>query len=345
MEKKPLNLTILIAKWSSISMFFLAGEVVLRTGAFAGLTIAAAFFIAFLLNIPFLKTIDTETDNLFRRFSLLIWKLEIIVLHFLAGMQVLQIVLGIKIWANFLINAVAFLILTLLFEKWHLLKKGSLYVKITLLFVMAIFLPIYIYLQEGLETVYHNLLFYHPRVLHLESSIYLKYFLISLVIFIGKIHLQIPSLLNFSGPHFGKGIRKLSVAVLILSTVFLAFSTMTIVAVTQDFPSNNNNGILLELIQSKASPIIFLVTVSFIYILSGITITNELHQIGSFSKSIKRFYSISLFFLIAISISIVFYIQKINLVEIFCLSGIMIGFASFLFLMSKAKRVIIFKKV
>jgi hypothetical protein len=349
-EKKPLSITILIGNWVSVSMLFLAGELIFRTGALAGLIITASLFTAFLFITPLLKSTVHFQENysIIKKGSLFIWHLEAVIMNLLISILILHQVFNINFYTVVFINYIMMVVLVFICRKWNLLSKGVLVSNLSLLFVIAIFLPIYIYLQEGLETVYHNLLYYHPRVLHLEQKQYIRYFFVSFFIFIGKLYIQIPILQRFAGPNFGKGLRKLLVAVLIFATLFLAFSTMTFVAITQDFPSKNTNEILLYLIQKKSSPFIFLLIAIALYLLSLLSVVN-IHVKLSYQtrKGALRQNSMFtlVFFLFVNILAALFFIQNVSFITIYTFSGMGISFVAFIYFFVNKLKVIIFKKV
>ncbi|WP_147512912.1 hypothetical protein [Brevibacillus massiliensis] len=118
--------------------------------------------------------------------------------------------------------------------------------KVALLFIMAIFMPIYIYLQKGLETVYHNLLHYKPSVLHLDQSGIFLFLLACSLALLGKMVQNHTS-------------RSETVwAAICWATTIMAFSTMAVVAKAERLPQQYLEGSLLQVIKALSSLPIYL---------------------------------------------------------------------------------------
>ncbi len=247
------SLTIFIGSWLTVNIVFLAGEVVLRYGALSGLLMIVSFLLAFIFVIPFLKMsfqleghsfLYNVTQSMILLRSLiincLIWYLlisyDLIPIYYVVGIVLLVV-----------------LIQLYFFKKWPRIEGFIYMTNGFLLFCLAILLPNNLYLQVGLETVYHNLLHYHPRTLHLSPEGEWHVFVLLLVVFFVNFFMYIPILKQYMGRDFKVGIRKLFIGITIIATLILAFSTVSIVAVTHDIKADFFNATLLLLIDKQTT--------------------------------------------------------------------------------------------
>lgn len=301
-QLKPKSLTFLLSSWLTISLIFLSGEIVTRYGAFGGLVIVLAFMLALLCFIPLLKiNLETELPGL-HAFLLLLWLLESLLVHLFIGSMLLHIAFQLDIYEAILVSSVIFMVVSILLYKLDDFVSGFQLVKLTIIFGLAILLPNYVYLQKGLETVYHNLLHYHPRILHLEQEGLNYLFLFALVIFFAKFFLQSADLKLVIGEFSKKGIQKLFLGAVIWSTIILAFSTMTVVATTQALPFEHHNELMIQLIKKLSTPFIFYLVIFALY--SGTLVTVSLFFQSYYRKVNMKdkplLNKMSLFFILAL---------------------------------------------
>ena len=344
-EKKPLSITFLLGSWGSASMIFLIGEAVFQSGALTGLMITTALLLAFLLNSPLLYSNSVSTcTTILKKAITYISYMGAMLLHLLIGSFILQVLVQLNVYMTLLLHLLLIFIVIQLCNNWAFLKNGVLFGNVSLLFRLAIFLPIYIYLQEGLETVYHNLLHYHPYVLHLNQQHYLRYFFICLVIFSGKFYWQLPTLKRFAGSQMGKGIRKLLVAIGIFTTLILSFSTMTIVAATQNFDLENPNAVLLYLIEKKSSSPIFHLVCMSLYGLSLLSAITVHFKKGEEDGQIRNWIP-GILLIVSSLFSIVLLYKNISLLYVYVIFGLIIGITAVISFIMTGIKVIIFKKV
>lgn len=258
----------MIGSWATVVIVFLSGEVVVRYGALAGILLVLSFLAAFLCVLPFLKTTPLEETSSERiRFLYLGWFLESFFLHLLIGRLILEamdIHPGLMaVFSIFLLAGCFFL-----FARWNRAGKLFLLVNGCLMFGLAILLPNYVFLQEGLETVYHNLQHYHPAMLHINQDGEGGFFLLLTFIFFCKLLLQVPLLRKYMGPAYREGVRKLFVSVLIFGTLILAFSTMTAVGITQHLDIAHPNALLLALMEEQTTSFIQFIFIGMLYLLT-----------------------------------------------------------------------------
>ncbi|GAE26741.1 hypothetical protein JCM9140_2832 [Halalkalibacter wakoensis JCM 9140] len=263
-QEKPLSLTVLLSNWFSISMLFISGEVVLRYGAKAGFVMVLAFLVALILVFPLLK--EKRLSNVSTDWLRLFWLMEVILLQLFIGIILIKEIFSFAIFEAAFWTIMGSLFFTLLLKyvkKLLTLFEISL---LSLIFGMAILLPNYVYLQKGLETVYHNLLHYHPKLLHQDQTGINGLFFLLVLIFFSKLFVQIPVLRQVTGSTNGKGFRKLIIAGIIWSTIVLAFSTMTIVSITQNMTIVHSNELVPELLRKLSTPFIFYTVLISFYI-------------------------------------------------------------------------------
>lgn len=340
MERKTLPLSLLIGNLVTVYIVFLSGEIIFRHGALAGLLMFATVAGAYLFIIPFLRIkVDFGRSGFLVNIIFLLWFMENIVIHILILTFLIQVVnLGWLVLIS--LTIMFFILLSLLYSKWKKAKNVFLLSNLTLLFVLAIFLPNYTFLQEGLETVYHNLLHYHPHILHLSMDENLTAFLLLMVIFFSKLLISIPFLQQFMTDFF-KGARKLFVGILIIGTLILAFSTMTIVTITRELDPLHANMQILLLIKSQSAPSIFYAVFFILYVLSVlaivITYIHYKEQLGNWSRSLNRkAFTSFLWITMIVVLSILAIYMNLTAMDIFLFTGTVISILTFLFILPKS---------
>lgn len=340
-NKKPLSLTYLLGTGVSVSLIFLTGEMVIKFGALVGISLVTTYIIASLLVIPFIKR-DVNNSNL-RKVIEFIYYLEVILLNVFIGSTLLVSVFHFNTLASIFISLFCILLFSLMLEKISYFRLSITLINLLLMFALSIFLTNYIYLQEGLETVYHNLLHYHPEVLHLQKENQATIFCLSLFIIWTKLYIQIPKYQRYTENQSGFELKKLIVGALIFAMLILAFSTMTIVAITQNLESNNMNELLILLIKQKSSSFLFHLIIFVFYILTLISatikFTDSKVMTGRYSKFLSKFILISV--LIASYLTFHFQISFLNL---YLYTGLIIIFLLLISII-ESKVVKIFKKV
>src|SRR5690625_980300 len=262
------SLTVFTGSWLTVSTIFLAGEIAYRYGAIAGIFTMLAFVVAFLLSIVFLRRdiAFERTPFLFNVIQLLYLvrnsMILFLILYFLANVfQVHQI--------NFtVISIVSSIVLYFLYRRWDEWGLSVRTANTVLIFSLAIFLPSYLYLQLGFETVYHNLQHYYPRMLYTSLEGKWQVFLLLALIFFLYFFSQLNYVKLFVQSDFHRGLRKLLIGVLIIGMALLSFSTMTIVALTKDIQTDHINEILLAVIQSQSPVMLSVIIFLLIYIVT-----------------------------------------------------------------------------
>ncbi|MBS4201019.1 hypothetical protein KHA93_15380 [Bacillus sp. FJAT-49732] len=334
---KPLNVTYLISNWISISMIFLIGEAVIRFGVFAGIVIVCTFLLAFCAALPFLKPIFSNSPPVriqkwLKGLLLAIWFLEIFILHFVISGLLLQAFFDLHYTVSiFFTVAITFGVIIFL-SKIRMLIFALKNTKFILISSLAIFLPTYIYLQKGLESVYHDLLHYHPSILHNDQKDLWLLIAIAFLIFFTKFLLQGELLAKYAGTTFNKGIRKLFVAVFIYSTFILAFSTMMVVAITQNLEVNHVNELLLYMIRKLSTPNVSHLIGIVLYICTLLTLVLSFFLFEDELDHRRLLRIPQTLILIAAGCAIVFYHQELTLLNIYSFSGILISGFILLFL-------------
>ncbi|MBM7661679.1 hypothetical protein JOC85_002482 [Bacillus mesophilus] len=334
-ESKSLSLTILIGTWLSVSIVFLAGEIIFRYGALAGILVVAALLTSFILLMPLLKYEPSLTPKLnsYRSVIFFIWLLEILILNMFIGTIVLEVGFHMSRLTSFLLHFIVMVSVLIGLNPSKKVLNFIIVVNITLIFVLAQFLPTYIYLQEGIETVYHNLLHYHPKVLHINQEHHLIYFVVAIFIFSSKFFLLLPLFRKYGGSDAWTGIRKLFVCILIIATMILAFSTMTIFAMTQNLTTEHLNELLLLLIKKQSSPFVFHLIIVMLYlltILSTVISFREFEFITKLKLNTSRHKMIQVAILCFLFIFTAFIYKKgATILSIYFYLGSIIGMLSF----------------
>lgn len=273
---KPIHITSLVAGGLSASLVFASGEAVLRYGVFGGLAMSLAFILAYSLLLLFARDMQPPSawrDRLEQQVPFLGQKL----LHLFSWFIGTELLVTQGIVAGLILHSminVPFLVSVLLFSlsSYDVVLSRRLFGRISnslallnlsLIFPAAIFLPIYVYLQKGLETLYHDLLHYHPRVLHLEQAGLLEFAAVFFILAFAKLLLELSALQEDLAWNRRATLRKLGLTTLSWATVVMAFATMTIVSITERIDPIYANEQVILLIQKIASPTIFY-TFSFV---------------------------------------------------------------------------------
>ncbi|WP_166241999.1 hypothetical protein [Paenibacillus turpanensis] len=230
MVQQPPQLGALLSGWLSTGLLFVAGQSVYSYGALAGFLIAGAFFTGFLLAIPFFlyKPKQTKSPSLLMRLAAQIAVLE--------SMCIPLIVLILLTNTSIAVTPAPIVFLTVfaagvlgLGLVWRKQRERVILLHALLILGAAIILPSYVYLQKGLETVYHNLLHYYPRYLHIDQDGAWPFYALMTLIFFSKLRLTAERI-HAEGTAEQR-LRGLAAGALLWATVVLAFSTMTVVAV------------------------------------------------------------------------------------------------------------------
>lgn len=310
----PQSLTKLVSIWLNVSLLFVSGQAVVSYGVLAGFLITGAFLLAFILFIPILWLYRSKMlfDSFLTKLLSKLVSLEILVINLLiAGM----IIKAASMYESPLfLFSIAFILTVAAYLLRNHLKLEL--VKLAILLGLAILLPNYIFLQKGLETVYHNLLHYHPRFIHLEQDGAAFFFLLLTAGFFSKMFAHLPMIGQYLEGNFFRGIQKLFVGSVIWSTIILAFSSMTLVSVINTKSFKHENQLLFYMLEQQVEEVflVFVFIALFISILiEGSKSTQSLFQ----GKSIFTFIN----FGAAAALVAYFYLSGTSFISIFLLFG------------------------
>lgn len=267
MQSFSYSLLILIGSWLTVSTVFLAGEIAYRYGAIAGLFITVSFLLAFICSIPFLKTsISFGQIPVLFNFMQLLYVIRNSMIIFILLYFMVQVFQFNPLTFS-IISALLMLVLYGLYTKWSNFHVVIISINAVFIFAVAIFLPSFLYLQLGIETVYHNLQHYHPSTLYTSLSGKWQVFVLLTGIFFLHFFAQLNYLKQLVYVDYKRGLRKLFIAVFIIGTLLLSFSTVTIVALTKDIKTDHVNALLLAVIQKQSTGFIYIFIFGLIYAL------------------------------------------------------------------------------
>ncbi|MDW7649718.1 MAG: hypothetical protein SCK29_01085 [Bacillota bacterium] len=274
--QKPVTVALLASIWLTGSMIFASGEAVIHYGAFGGILLSVSFLLAFLvLSLLLWRVPGFTNQNRAPFWQKIMLGLIIVMILELLITQGLAAGLIIRSLFAYSLDTSVFIFFTLIFIAILFIKKAGdetldllRITKLIALFILAIFLPNYIFLQKGLETVYYNLIHYHPRVLHLEQAGLSPFFVASSIIMFSKLVIYIPLLQRDLAENRKRTLLKLGIAVLSWSSIVIAFATMTIIGITERVRSTHVNELVLILVEKVAPPSIYLaVSVILLFII------------------------------------------------------------------------------
>ncbi len=290
----------LISSFFTMILIFLSSDIVLRFGAYGGLILCASFFAAslviYLFRKPLFATRFASKGSVIPYSILIFFLFEAIILNAWVINSVIDYIDDSRLLFILLSIVIGFIVVLLSMKNGaDVFINTSILVNLILLFAMAIMLPNFIYLQKGLETVYHNLIHYHPKVLHDSREGLWTLFIALTLLFTVRLFiiLFIHSI----------GLVKLKSYLLLISicvgSVMLAFSTMIIVAVTERVQAMHPNILIIALLDKLMNPYLF----AFVWIamLAGSLISSLLiwtsiaRKIGEISGGNKRVFSLMLF--------------------------------------------------
>ena len=298
----------LICSFLTTILIFLASDAVLKFGAFGGIILCLSFFFASILIFLF-------KDNLFKKGNEEIKKKGIHIIVFLYFLEIValhswvinSVVLYITPSKFFLIvtNTLIVLLLVLFLIKSvpDILKSSLVLLNLFLLFALSIILPNFIYLQKGLETVYHNLLHYHPKVLHSSREGLWMFFFVMTIVFLVKIYVVF---VIHEIEH--KKIKSyLFLVSLCVGSIMLAFSTMIIVAVTEKVQAIHPSMLIISMLDKLMDSYTF--TFLWITLIVG-SLISLLTSLAFLKKKIIANYSINntIFFISIVGVIIVQYL-------------------------------------
>lgn len=311
----PPSLSKLVSAWITVSLFFVSGQAVMSYGVLAGFLIIGAFLTAFLLIIPFLWL--SRSKRLVDSFLLSILKKWIHLGSFTIHLLILMLILhaSLQYFSSFiLISLTVFSVLAVfIFRR----KTSTLQTfKLVILLGLAVFLPNYIFLQKGLETVYHNLLHYHPGFLHLEQEGALFFFCLITGAFFAKMFAMIPMLDQYVEQKFSKGIQKIFFGTVIWATIILAFSSMTLVSYINSKPFQQENRLFFDVLGQQMDGIFLMVIIFSLYFSAFI------EMFGAATSLIQTKSAANLLYIVIGAISAAyFYLSHVSIILIFLLFG------------------------
>lgn len=326
---KPLNIIYLISSWLSVSMIFIIGEVVIQYGVYSTVVIVSAFIAAFFVSLPVQQYFSARFTNSksklrIERFILGLWLLESYMLHIFISGLILYMVAQINVYVSIYVTVVLFFGISFYMKKKETRRKRLNDTKFTLISGLAIVLPIYIYLQKGLESVYHNLLYYQPKVLHYQPKDLLVLFLVAFIIFITKFSLQGSIITKYKGINLKQGYSKLLVGIFIYSTFILSFATMNVVAITQNLNINHTNELFVLLIKKLSTPTIFIMFIIVLYCSTILTLVEVCYVYNIQNSESRSMITSYLLPLLAALLTILIY-NKSSLLEIYLFFGIVMS--------------------
>lgn len=335
------NLSILVGSWLTVSTVFLAGEIAYRYGAIAGVFTTLSFLFAFFITIPFLRANISfqEIPFIFNLIHLLYLfrnsMILFILLYFMIQVFALQVV------TFTLISLLVFTSLYVLYTKINIFQHLMMIVNAVFIFSLAIFFPNYLYLQFGFESVYHNLLHYHPSTLYTTLEGKWPLFLFLTFIFFCYFFVQLNYLKKFLLPNQLRGIRKLGVASFIIGTLLLSFSTVTIVAITKDIQTEHVNALLLAMIQKQTAPFSTLLLILLIYILIFLEWIISLHifQRETSYQQPQSIFLITVMLGMALSYYLLQNKINISILSLYLYFGVAIGLLSFILIVAASVKV------
>ncbi|PLR95872.1 hypothetical protein [Bacillus sp. T33-2] len=307
----PQPLSKLVSAWMTVSLLFVSGQAVFTYGALAGFMIVGAFLMAFLLIIPFLwlhRSKGREQSPFLTILEYVIF-FESFTLHFVILLLIASSALAFTSPLRLMGLAIPFITAILFF----LGRKGA--IKLAVLLGLSIFLPNYFFLQKGLETVYHNLLHYHPRFLHLQQEGAWVLFGLLVAVFFAKLYAQIPFLYGYVENRFWKGIQKLFFGYLIWATVILAFSSMSLVSFNYQMPAGQGNQRFFLMLEELMDQVFIAIILLGLAACSTLELSAAARKIGN--NISKRLLMAGM----AVILGIFFYIREVAIIKLFVLFG------------------------
>lgn len=339
---KPLNITYLISSWVSISMIFIIGEVVTRFGVFSSLVIVSAFLLAFAVFFALQRSsFRLKKSSLLGKCITTIRFLEIYILHlFICGL-VFHTAFNVNIYISVFSTSFILFICAIYLPKGKKFRQSIKDIRFILISGLAILLPTYIYLQKGLESLYHNLLYYQPQVLNHDSRSLWLLLLIAFITFFSKLLLQQEVIDKYTAQSFYKVTFKLLMAIFIYCTFILAFATMNVVAITQNLDYSQANELFILLVEKLSPSIIFKVFCMVLYFSTLIILIDALPSIVNERKGKPFFSSSFMFILVATFLTvIIFFHYSLLFINVFfgCLISLLVIAAIIMQIISSLKR-------
>lgn len=322
-KQTPPSLTKLVSSWLTVSLIFVSGQSVLLYGALAGFIILGAYLTALLLLIPFFR-LSRENKLPKSPFMSLLKSIVFIEKFSIPFLIVILIFFSHESYDSYLFAIGICLVLILMVI---LIARGTgkiTTIKVSILLCLAIFLPNYIFLQKGLETVYHNLLHYHPRFLHLEQDGAGTFYLMLTAVFFSNLFVQLPFLETYVGTQFWKGIRKLLIGFSIWSPFILAFSTMTLVSFAYNDPTGVENNLFFIMLNKHVKGVFNISILLCLCLSSFIEIFQATRKLNNMSLGWK-------IVLIggAVLLAVSFYFSGVSILNLFLLYGSLLAICCF----------------
>ncbi|CCQ98662.1 membrane hypothetical protein [[Clostridium] ultunense Esp] len=333
---KPVSVAHVISVWLYGSLILISGETTLRLGAFGGAVLSGSFWLSyFLMFLWFWKKREfpivnpRKRDRMGEKLLALSYRVEIVTFELVLAGMLLHLVLNLPVFQAYVLTLLASLALLLLAFRVQPDFRWNNLVRLVLSLILAFFLPIYTYLQMGLETVYHNLLHYHPRVLHLEQSGLLPFLIAGTCILFANMvaYFMNQPARSVDPPSF---LRDLCLTAVIWSAAVMAFSSIAIVAITEKIePSFLNELSILLMKEISSSPVFFIFSVMLLLI-SFSSLSAPAFLVGGWRGHSKEVQKLNLFEVLlpflggAAGLMTIFYFHW-SLLDFFILFGIFQG--------------------
>ena len=249
------NLTPKLILGLTASMILIIEESVSKYGMYGGFIFSLSLSLAYglYLLISHKPISSFPLNNRITNIWVFLAKAELFILEGFTFTIIIMILFGISQMYSFLFFILSAFIMVLFLKSGSMIKFIQFF-DVPIFFTIAIFLSIFSNLQKGIETNYHNLLYYHPRILfiHQEGSF-------SIFIFITLSFLSKMILINNKEKVEKK---KLGIFTFASSTAFIAISIFAIVSITeqvQTFTLNTRLFLVSQKILPELGYIIFII--------------------------------------------------------------------------------------
>ncbi|WP_339060378.1 hypothetical protein [Tepidibacillus marianensis] len=303
-------LTLKLILGLTASMVLIIAESVNYYGMYGGLIFSIALNLAFGAYLilswkHFIFPINNKVMEVWFSLS----KFELFVLEGFSLTFIIMILFNISLFYSFLLFVfLGFLLLLIVYSGKE--TKTIYYLDVSIFFGMAIFLSIFSNLQKGIETNYHNLLYYHPKVLFINQEGSIRFLFIVFLILLSK--------MIMINNHDQLDIKKFGIFTFASSTAYIAFSLYAIVSTTEQTKSIYINDQLFLFTQKilPESGFILVAIMFIILIVDSIRISSFYTKRLSISKRISGhlIYSIGFF---------LFLYKGITILKIYLLFGLL----------------------
>lgn len=291
-----------IVRWLSISVILFSSEILIRYGLIGLIRFIILFAIslsifgflgqrlrlrydqqASLLSIIEMKS--TRLAALFYKNLIFILSLGLLFIQIFSVHLMLISILDIPIFLTQSLFLLA-CFLYLLFSRPKFLNRIEPVIIVMIVFMTIILIPVYNFVQKGIEPVFNGIWLYHPYLLFWKTNESTSFFITIFLLLLGIILLDFVSWNRLFSLQIPKISRTLSISGFLLAMILFGLSSLLLIALSNK-SFDNPSTILFSLIEDLQTSVLKVLFITFSMIISFSVICMEIRFISTLCRSRK----------------------------------------------------------